>query len=100
MPCLDAGGNTTLLFTAETSDNALCAATPRKSSVIFSGALCGTKGSTAIQWLSAHTVDPRPGLKPADCAWEFPPGSRYTGFCGSCVHDPGDPELRLPTHVC
>ena len=62
--------------------------------------VCGGDGSKAIQWLSAHTVDPRPGLAPGDCAWKFPPGSIYTGWCGSCVQDPDDNKLRLPTHVC
>ena len=73
---------------------------------IYSGALCGANGSKAIQWHSAHTLDPRPGLPPSSCAWRFDPGSvegkKHVGGCGSCVHDPYAPPdpLRLPTHVC
>lgn len=102
MPCLEAHGNTTLFYTLQTADERLCApaAGQKVSSVIYQGVLCGGHGSNAIQWMSAHTVDPRPGLGPGACAWKFPPGSDYTGWCGSCVHDPFDNQLRLPTHVC
>ena len=108
MPCLEARGNTTLFFTAVTTDPGLCAPAPGKnvSRVLYSGALCGANGSKAIQWHSAHTLDPRPGLPPSSCAWRFDPGSvegkKHVGGCGSCVHDPYVPPdpLRLPTHVC
>ena len=102
MPCLDTHGNTTLFYTVQTSASSLCAPAPGKnvSKVIYQGKLCGAKGSKTIQWSAAHTVDPRAGLQPGACAWNFPPGSEYNGGCGSCVHNPQDEQLRLPTHVC
>ena len=105
MPCLETHGNQTLFFTTVTSDTGLCAPAPGQnvSHVIYSGALCGANGSRAIQWHSAHTVDPRAGLPPQSCAWHFNAssieGRKHVGGCGSCVHDPYG-ELRLPTHVC
>ena len=63
MPCLEAGGNTTLFYTAITTDTGLCAPAPGKnvSHVVYSGERCGGEGSTAILWHSAHTIDPRAG---------------------------------------
>ena len=91
--------------TAVTTDTGLCAPAPGKniSHVVYSGALCGANGSKAIQWRSAYTIDPRKGLPPASCKWDFNPdsveGRKHMVSCGSCVRDPYG-VLRLPTHVC
>ena len=60
----------------------LCAPAPGSnvSHTMYKGALCG-EGAAAkhIQWQSAHTVDPRTGMRPIECTWQFPVGSNYTG---------------------
>ena len=97
MPCLEAGGNTTLHYTLVTSMPQLCAPAPgsRVSHAIYTGAVCGASGSKQIQWAGAHTVDPRPGLAPSECTWDFAAGSNYTGTCGGCAA-----WVRLPTEIC
>ena len=97
-PCLEAGQNQTLYYTLVNHDEPLCAPQGNTTdiSTIFHGVRCGVRGaSKAIQWQGMHTIDPRPGMKPGDCSWEEPPGSVYTGNCGSCPT-----AVRLPTHVC
>jgi hypothetical protein len=97
MPCLEAGSNKTLYYTLVNHQEALCAPLDNATNVstIFHGIRCGGEGSKAIQWQGMHTVDPRPGLKPGHCTWTEPPGSIYTGLCGSCAT-----TVQLPTHVC
>ena len=97
MPCLDADGNKTLIYTLITNMSQLCAPAPGSnvSHTVYSGVLCGGDGSKQIQWQSAYTRDPRDGVSPAQCTWTFTAGSKYTGYCGSCAA-----LVRLPTEIC
>lgn len=94
----NSAGNETLFYTLITSNPELCAPAPGSnvSHVIYKGAECGGKGSKKIQWLTMHTVDPRPGISKAACTWDSEPiGSAFTGGCGACAK-----AVRLPNEVC
>ena len=89
-------------FNFTTFDHALCARpAPAGSTVAYRGVLCGPAGpGMQIRWEAMATVDPRPGLQPAQCEWSAAkdPADVPT-YIGTCGVQPTKVPL-LPTHLC
>ena len=99
-PCVkQAGPNVT--FTLVTTLRVLCAPNvgSNVSHIVYSGTLCGGRGSKYILWQSMHTIDPHTGKEPAQCSWNrsADPGDvrNYLGRCGVAPL-----AVLIPTQVC
>lgn len=73
--------------------------TDLRTCLLLPGTACGD-GGKFVEWQSMKTLDPRPGVSPANCEWsrDGNPGDVASYFGTSCGVCPT--AISIPTTVC